>query len=205
MPTNDERSAMPAGGTTTSPLARAGARDVSRAQEALAARVPASLAPFAWLAYNYAWSWAPRDRDVFEAVDAYRWSMCRENPVRLLQEAAPGSLARAEVNESLIERAGGLRGEIETHLGEPPSSGSADRPVAFLCAEYGVHRSLPTYSGGLGVLAGDILKEVSDRAFPLVGVGIMYRQGNFHQNIDRAGWQHEYWIESDPDRLPAAL
>ncbi len=196
---------MPAGGTTTSPLARAGARDVFRAQEALAARVPASLAPFAWLAYNYAWSWAPRDREVFEAVDAYRWSMCRENPVRLLQEAAPGSLARAEANESLIERAGGLRGEIETHLAAPPASGSADRPVAFLCAEYGVHRSLPTYSGGLGVLAGDILKAASDRRVPMVGVGILYRQGIFHQQVDASGWQSEYWVEADPDRLPAAL
>jgi starch phosphorylase len=80
-----------------------------------------------------------------------------------------------------------------------------DRPIAFLCAEYGVHRSLPTYGGGLGVLAGDILKEASDMALPFVAVGILYRQANFHQRFDLSGWQHEYWIESDPDRLPAAL
>ena len=81
---------------------------------------------------------------------------------------------------------------------------SADQPVAFVCAEYGVHVSLPVYSGGLGALAGDLLKEASDRALPMVAVGLMYRKGYFRQRIDASGWQHEYWIETDPERLPAA-
>ena len=68
-----------------------------------------------------------------------------------------------------------------------------------------MHRSLPVYSGGLGALAGDILKESSDRALPLVAVGLMYRQGYFRQRIDAGGWQHEYWVDTDPERLPAAL
>ena len=80
-----------------------------------------------------------------------------------------------------------------------------ERPIAFFCAEYGVHRSLPIYSGGLGGLAGDLLKEASDRALPLVAVGLMYRQGYFRQRLDVSGWQHEYWIDVDPERLPAAL
>ena len=80
-----------------------------------------------------------------------------------------------------------------------------DAPAAFFCAEYAVHGSLPVYSGGLGVLAGDILKEASDRALPLVAVGLMYRHGYFRQRIDASGWQHEYWVETDPDRVPAAL
>ena len=66
-------------------------------------------------------------------------------------------------------------------------------------------RSLPVYSGGLGALAGDILKEASDRALPMVAVGLMYRKGYFRQRIDASGWQHEYWVDIDPDRLPAAL
>ena len=82
---------------------------------------------------------------------------------------------------------------------------SANRPVAFFCAEFAVHGSLPIYSGGLGVLAGDILKEASDRALPMVAVGLMYRHGYFRQRIDGSGWQHEYWVETDPDRVPAAL
>ena len=80
-----------------------------------------------------------------------------------------------------------------------------ERPIAFFCAEFGVHRSLPVYSGGLGALAGDLLKEASDRALPLVAVGLMYRQGYFRQRLDASGWQHEYWIDVDPERLPAAL
>ena len=64
--------------------------------------------------------------------------------------------------------------------------------MSFFCAEYGIHASLPIYSGGLGALAGDILKEASDRALPLVAVGLLYRQGYFRQRIDASGWQHEY-------------
>jgi starch phosphorylase len=67
-----------------------------------------------------------------------------------------------------------------------------------------VHVSLPIYSGGLGALAGDLLKEASDRRLPMVAVGLMYRKGYFRQRIDAAGWQHEYWIDTDPQRLPAA-
>jgi len=77
--------------------------------------------------------------------------------------------------------------------------------VAFLCAEYGIHRSFPIYSGGLGVLAGDILKEASDQALPMVAVGLFYRRGFFHQRLDLTGWQHEYWLTSDPAQLPMAL
>ena len=77
--------------------------------------------------------------------------------------------------------------------------------MAFLCAEYGVHVSMPIYSGGLGALAGDLLKEASDRGVPLVAVGLMYRKGYFRQRIDAGGWQHEYWVDTDPERLPAAL
>ena len=90
----------------------------------------------------------------------------------------------------------------EPLLDEPVSE---DRPAAFFCAEYAIHKSLPVYSGGLGVLAGDILKEASDMGLPLVAVGLMYRHGYFRQRIDGSGWQHEYWVETDPDRVPAAL
>jgi starch phosphorylase len=67
-----------------------------------------------------------------------------------------------------------------------------------------VHGSLPIYSGGLGILAGDILKEASDLALPMVGVGLLYRTGYFHQRIDVTGYQHEYWLDADPERLPCA-
>ena len=79
------------------------------------------------------------------------------------------------------------------------------RPTVYFSAEFGVHRSLPIYSGGLGALAGDILKAASDRAMPIVAVGLMYHQGYFRQRIDHSGWQQEYWVETDPDRAPATV
>ena len=100
-----------------------------------------------------------------------------------------------------------LRDALAADLARPYADGavSAARPAAFFCAEYAVHQSLPVYSGGLGVLAGDILKAASDLAVPLVAVGLMYRHGYFRQRTDAGGWQHEYWVDTDPDRVPAAL
>ena len=100
-----------------------------------------------------------------------------------------------------IER---LASELRDDRQRPWRAGaiSPQHPVAFCCAEFGVHGSLPIYSGGLGILAGDILKEASDLALPMVGVGLMYRTGYFHQRIDVTGFQHEYWLDADPERLP---
>ncbi len=183
----------------------AGDRDLAREAEELAAKLPPVLAPLAQMAFNYRWSWAPGGPDLFRDIDPYRWGMQRENPVRLLLQAPAESLIRAANNADLLQRADRVHRTIKEEMAGPVSVSSTDRPIAFLCAEYGIHRSLPTYGGGLGILAGDILKEASDMALPLVAVGILYRQGNFHQRIDLGGWQHEYWIETDPDRLPAAL
>lgn len=183
-----------------------GASDLRQAADQLAARLPTLLAPLARLAFNYAWSWMQDGNEVFEAIDPHRWRLCQHNPVRLLQETPTASLDRAAADPELRRRARNLE---ERLLSAPPLStfGSItpERPVAFLCAEYGIHPSLPVYSGGLGVLAGDMLKAASSSGFPMVGVGLMYRYGYFRQRIDVSGWQHEYWVETDPERLPAAL
>jgi starch phosphorylase len=182
-----------------------GDRDVSAAAQGLAARLPEPLGVFARLALNYRWSWSAEGPALFRAVDHYRWEACRENPVRLLMEASAESLVHAAKDQELLERARDLEDRFIAEQSSPDAPLGVGGPIAFFCAEYGIHRSLPTYSGGLGILAGDILKEASDQALPMVAVGILYRQGYFHQNIDTAGWQHEFWIESDPDRLPTAL
>jgi starch phosphorylase len=185
--------------------ATAGREDVQRAVAELAERLPAPLAPLARLAYNYLWSWLPGGPELFASIDRERFELCLQNPVRLLQEASPRALRRAAENHSLLERASALESHLEADLGHPWAGGlDPDHPVAFLCAEYGVHVSLPIYSGGLGALAGDLIKEASDRAIPMVAVGLMYRKGYFRQWIDASGWQHEYWIDTDPQRLPAA-
>jgi glycogen phosphorylase len=185
----------------------AGHDDLLRAADSLAARVPQPLAGLAWLAYNYRWSWAPGGHELFASVDPVRWDRCGENPVRLLGETGLETLARAASDADLLERVDEVENIVRADLARPAAPGPAtpERPIAYFCAEFGVHRSLPVYSGGLGALAGDILKESSDRALPLVAVGLMYRQGYFRQRIDAGGWQHEYWVDTDPERLPAAL
>ena len=76
------------------------------------------------------------------------------------------------------------------------------RPVAYFSAEFGLHESLPIYSGGLGVLAGDHLKSASDLGIPLIGVGLLYAQGYFRQTLDANGWQQELYLNTDLDLLP---
>jgi starch phosphorylase len=183
-----------------------GREDIRRAAEELADRLPDALAPLARLAYNYRWSWLPGGPELFQSVDPERFALTLQNPVRLLQEAPNAALRRAAADASLVERAAAVEAQVKADLERPyyPSIDPA-RPVAFLCAEYGVHVSMPIYSGGLGALAGDLLKEASDCAVPMVAVGLMYRKGYFRQRIDRGGWQHEYWVDTDPQRLPAAL
>src|SRR3954471_22970408 len=185
----------------------AGSDELIRAAEALTARIPEPLGVLARLAYNYRWSWTPDGPSLFRDVSPDRWERCGENPVRLLQEASTEALERAAADTALLERAAAVEAAVAADLARPAADvpTTPDRPAAFFCAEYGVHRSLPIYSGGLGALAGDILKEASDRAVPLVAVGLLYRQGYFRQRIDAGGWQHEYWVDTDPERLPAGL
>ena len=127
--------------------------------------------------------------------------------MRLLQESPARVLRRVAETRSWSPAPRRSRPRSIADLRAPVAPGPIDpaHPVAFLCAEFGVHVSLPVYSGGLGALAGDLLKEASDRAVPLVAVGLMYRKGYFRQRIDASGWQHEYWVDTDPERLPAAL
>jgi len=188
-------------------VGRDGADDVARAAAELQARIPQPIAPLARLAFNYRWSWTPGGPELFRGIDAGRFALCRENPVRLLLEASPRALERAAADAEVVAGAERMAWDLGEELARPPDDSvvPADRPVSFLCAEFGIHESLPIYSGGLGVLAGDILKEASDLRVPFVGVGLMYANGQFHQRLDPSGRQHEYWIPSDPERLPAAL
>ena len=180
-----------------------GDHDVANAVAALAARLPEPLAPLAELAYNYRWTWAPDGAGTFAAIDPDGWARVGANPVRLLLDVPSKRLAEVASDGDLLRRVAELAAAVDADLRRPgePAPSDGEGPFAFLCAEFGVHASLPVYSGGLGVLAGDILKEASDLAVPMVGVGLLYRTGYFHQRIDTSGMQHEYWVESDPKAL----
>jgi starch phosphorylase len=185
----------------------AGRADIDRAASALASRLPWTLAPLARIAYNYRWAWLPDGPGVFREIDPRRWRLCGGNPVRLLQEASNEKLLHAAANPDLVARAEAVELAIRDDLARPSQDEvvTEERPVAYFSAEYGIHVSLPIYSGGLGALAGDILKATSDRALPMVAIGLMYRRGYFRQRIDASGWQQEYWVPTDPERTPAVL
>ena len=183
-----------------------GQRDLQRAAAALSERLPAPLGGLARLAYNYRWSWQPDGHELFRHVDPQRWASVGGNPVHLLQDASPAALHRAAADPALLDRVARAEASLADDLRRPAASAAGSNGVrAYFCAEFAVHESLPIYSGGLGALAGDFLKQASDDGLDLVGVGLMYRQGYFRQRVDGAGLQHEYWVQTDPDRLPAAL
>jgi starch phosphorylase len=174
--------------------------------EELERRLVPGLRPLAGLAYNYRWSWQSGGADLFAAIDPARWASLGENPVRFLAGLPRQPQVAAESDTGLLDRIRRLDDEVAGALREPavPAPG-LDGPIAFFCAEYGVHVSLPTYAGGLGVLAGDILKEASDRGVAMVALGLLYRRGYFCQRLDVSGWQQEYWLEHEPAELPLAL
>src|SRR3954464_13015213 len=150
----------------------AGTDDVQRAASGLAARIPEPLAPLARLAFNYRWSWHPEGTGLFADVDADRFERDTQNPLRLLQEVDAAILDRLAGDEGYVGRARRIDAEIHDEMAAPAihEPVTAEHPVAFFCAEFGIHRSLPLYSGGLGVLAGDILMASSDLRIPMVAI-----------------------------------
>lgn len=185
-----------------------GVRDLERAAADLASRLPGELAPLARVAYDFRWSWAPEGRALFSSLDPDLFRRCRGNPVALLVRLPPHVLEAAARDPELVGRAAAVEKTLIDDRAAAPLEHrpiGADRPVAFFCTEFGIHESLPIYQGGLGVLAGDVLKQASDLRLPMVGVGLLYSRGSFHQRVDPSGWQHDYWIETDRDLLPAAL
>ncbi len=186
------------------PLAH-GLADLDARADRLAERLPEGLRPLARLAHNYRWSWARDGSALFRDINPHRWALSNENPVRFLGDLWPGTEEWAASDPGIQARIAALETEVAADLARPDRARPGiDGPVAFMCAEYGVHASLPVYSGGLGVLAGDILKEASDQALPLVGVGLFYRRGYFRQRLDLSGRQQEYWVVNDPKSLPMA-
>ena len=180
-----------------------GAAEEAARAERLAWRLPPELAPLARVALNYRWAWEPGGPELFRSLDPHAWELAGRNPVRQLEDLAPHTAAAAAADPVLQQEVARLSRALDADLAraETPVE-TLDAPVAFVCAEFGIHSSLPIYSGGLGALAGDILKQASDHALPMVGVGLLYRKGYFQQRVDRTGLQHEYWTQIVPEHLP---
>src|SRR5512143_1202335 len=182
------------------PTARSGG---TAAQQMLTERLPDALRPLGRLAFNFWWSWQPDGEALWRSIDPAAWDACDRNPVRLLRELPWRTLQGAASSPAIRDAMTSLAARLDAELARPASPAPParpDAPIAFLCSEYAIHASLPIYSGGLGVLAGDLLKEASDRALPLVAVGLLYRRGYFHQRLDPSGWQHESPALFHPER-----
>jgi glycogen phosphorylase len=170
---------------------------------------PAPLIPLERLAWNYWWSWAADGESVFRDLDPEIWEECERNPRQLLAKTSAYRLAEAATDPNYLERVNRLNESFQSYLTATPhvqlEAITQEHPVAYFCAEFGVHTSLPLYSGGLGILAGDHLKSASDLGLPLVAVGLLYRYGYFRQRLRNDGWQEEHYGETFPNDLPIRL
>ncbi len=163
------------------------------------------------LARNLWWTWQPNVVGLFRELDPALWRETGHNPVEFLERIAPDQLARRAAETALDSRIDYAFRRLTEYLKNDDSWGSVHatslraRPVAYFSAEFGLHESLPIYSGGLGVLSGDHLKSASDLGLPLVGMGLLYDQGYFRQVLDGSGWQQEEYLDANPDHLPIEL
>src|SRR5438874_1370814 len=161
------------------------------------------------LARNLAFSWLPAIRDVFRDLDPVDWDEADHNPIVLLAGLSDDRFERAAEDDAFVRRVQEAERALEAELDLPTwwdeQALGGDFLVAYFSMEFALDESLPVYSGGLGVLAGDHLKSASELGVPLVGVGLFYQRGYFRQALDETGWQGERYPLNDPTRLPLTL
>ncbi|MGA1985199.1 MAG: alpha-glucan family phosphorylase [Candidatus Sulfotelmatobacter sp.] len=159
------------------------------------------------LARNLWWSWDHNSSSLFLDLDPARWNELNHNPVALLGELPLAKLESRAAELMLHSRVNYAYRRMLEYLEADRTWGAKNagvlrpHPVAYFSAEFGVHESLPVYSGGLGVLAGDHIKSASDLDIPLVGIGLFYGQGYFRQRLDLGGWQREEYLKTDVNQM----
>jgi starch phosphorylase len=175
---------------------------------AAAFTLPPRLEGLRRLAYNFWWSWHPRAQALFSRIDGHGWSSQR-NPIPIL--TGPVNWTALLDDPAFMAEYDDVLTEFDRYMADGHGTwfrrSHADRlggPIAYFCAEYGLYESLAIYSGGLGVLAGDHMKAASDMALPMVGVGLLYRNGYFRQQIDADGHQEHAYPHYDPAHLPVS-
>src|SRR6202158_6084554 len=152
------------------------------------------------LARNLWWSWDNDSTSLFRDLDPPRWRQLNHNPISLLSEIPLAGLERRAQELVLHSRVNYAYRRKREYLDADRTWGARHavilrpRPVAYFSAEFGLHESLPVYSGGLGILAGDHIKSASDLGLPLVGIGLFYGQGYFRQRLDKNGWAAEEYL-----------
>src|ERR1700728_2124566 len=163
------------------------------------------------VARNLCWCWDYASISLFRDLNPTRWWQLNQNPIALLNELPLGEIERRATELGLHSRINYVYRRQQEYLRADRTWGSMNagvlrpHPVAYFSAEFGLHESLPVYSGGLGVLAGDHIKSASDLGIPLIGIGLFYGQGYFRQYLDRKGWQQEEYLLTDVNQLPMEL
>ncbi|MGD8623393.1 MAG: alpha-glucan family phosphorylase [Anaerolineae bacterium] len=168
--------------------------------------IPERIGQLPDLADNLWWSWSVPARNLFKAVSYPLWKSTRHNPVRMLQLVDPGRLEALSRDADFVDLYDRVVAAFHAHrqdghLWFPGLHPDRTQPVAYFSAEFGLHGSLPIYSGGLGVLSGDHCKEADDLGLPLVGVGFIYPQGYFRQHIPPDGWQEAIYDTLNFDQV----
>ena len=162
------------------------------------------------LASNLWWSWQPQGAELWCRLDADQWSACQHSPRQLLTKLGDRLDTVLSSDEPLRDLVLGWGERMHSALnseglwhdqeGRPCEGG-----VVYFCSEYGLHESVATYSGGLGILAGDHVKSASDLGLPFIGVGLLYRRGYVQQRLSAQGDQHSEYLTFDFDSYPAKL
>jgi starch phosphorylase len=171
-------------------------------------RLPERLQSLEDLAYNLRWSWEHDTLSLFRRLDQDLWEATQHNPVLMLGSISQERLQELAQDEAFLahlDRASRELADYVTGAGvwHRKTFGASDRPeVAYFSMEFGITECLPIYSGGLGMLAGDHLKSASDLGVPLIGVGLLYQKGYFHQYLNPDGWQQERYPINDFSTMP---
>ncbi len=160
------------------------------------------------LARNLWWAWHPEVVNLFRDLDPIRWRQLDHNPIALLREFTPERLEMRAAEMVLYSRINHAYRQLKQYVSSkhPWSATNAGvlggKPVAYFSAEFGIHESVPIYSGGLGVLSGDHIKSASGLGVPLIAVGLFYDQGYFKQYLDEDGYQREEYMDTKVENLP---
>lgn len=179
-------------------------------QVSVVPRVPEGLESLRNIAFNLWWSWNYDALELFCELDAELWETCGHSPIKMLRLVKQNRLEAAAKDKGYRERVEKVHDRLEAYLHRKETWFTRNLPkekkdsplVAYFSAEFGFHESLPNYSGGLGILAGDHCKSASDLGLPFVAVGLLYRFGYFSQKINRDGWQEASAIDNVFQDLP---
>ena len=170
--------------------------------------VPARISRLRDIAYNFWWAWNPHATALFARIDAHLWEAIYHNPVQFLRNVRQRELLKACNDTAWLADYDAVVADFDAYMKRKDTWFKRTYPtqtasIAYFSAEFGLHESLPIYSGGLGILAGDHIKEASDLDLPLVAVGFIYPQGYFRQRLDHSGWQEAMYSKMNFADIPA--